>query len=380
MLDDQAMADQWIIRVQDKEYGPAQLETLREWKAEGRVLPANPARRADDDDLWGTAAEIPGLFEAETTVSVPGRPPPPPRSFRQILGETVRVYRAGFFQFLILTLMVNLPFISAQLSASAVDTSAATPDSATALAGLFVFSMALLGLAMWPVYIAGIQLLAAEFAAGRKARVLDLFGQILGFWPRVAILCLFVYGVFTLLTLFALFIGAMMVAGASSLLVILLALGLLALQVWMFGRFFINVLFWQQFAVLGDCDVSTALRESKQLARSGHNLAWHQRPMWRGALIVSLWTAFVIAIFIGPEWGLIRQYWNFLPQLSNAADPQALLHSMRDSAQAQRGFEPVTFFLSLLQTVLRPLLGICFVLLYLDNRKDSTFPPKEVSS
>jgi hypothetical protein len=30
------MADEWIIRVAGKEYGPADLATLHEWKAEGR--------------------------------------------------------------------------------------------------------------------------------------------------------------------------------------------------------------------------------------------------------------------------------------------------------------------------------------------------------
>ena len=61
MLDDQGVTDEWIVRVQGTEYGPANIETLREWKAEGRLLPVNEARRADVD-LWTTAAEIPGLF------------------------------------------------------------------------------------------------------------------------------------------------------------------------------------------------------------------------------------------------------------------------------------------------------------------------------
>ena len=61
MLDDQGVNDEWIVRVQGAEYGPANIETLREWKAEGRLLPSNEARGADVD-LWTTAAEIPGLF------------------------------------------------------------------------------------------------------------------------------------------------------------------------------------------------------------------------------------------------------------------------------------------------------------------------------
>src|SRR5881409_887955 len=70
--DDQGVTEEWILRVDGREYGPANIETLREWKAEGRVLPANEARRADAE-LWSLAAEIPGLFniEALPTVSVP---------------------------------------------------------------------------------------------------------------------------------------------------------------------------------------------------------------------------------------------------------------------------------------------------------------------
>src|SRR5256885_4121202 len=83
MFHDQAMPEQWIIRVQGKEYGPADLDTLREWKTDGRVLPANPARPADADTgavagsameaLWKTAADIPGLFPVQPPVQVKAR-------------------------------------------------------------------------------------------------------------------------------------------------------------------------------------------------------------------------------------------------------------------------------------------------------------------
>ena len=62
--DDQDVTEEWILRVDGREYGPANIDTLREWKAEGRVLPANEARRADAE-LWTLAAEIPGLFDGE---------------------------------------------------------------------------------------------------------------------------------------------------------------------------------------------------------------------------------------------------------------------------------------------------------------------------
>src|SRR5207244_8504480 len=70
------MTDEWIVRVQGKEYGPVEVDTLREWKMEGRLLPANEARRTDVP-RWTTAADIPGLFESVDTAAAPaaGRSP-----------------------------------------------------------------------------------------------------------------------------------------------------------------------------------------------------------------------------------------------------------------------------------------------------------------
>ena len=116
MLDDQGVTDEWIVRVQGTEYGPANIETLREWKEEGRLLPSNEARRADVD-LWTPAAEIPGLFSVPPVVPIaeplPRQTPVPVarRTFAEILTETLQIYRKGFFQFLGLTLLVLLPSI-----------------------------------------------------------------------------------------------------------------------------------------------------------------------------------------------------------------------------------------------------------------------------
>src|SRR5260370_41316780 len=89
--------------------------------------------------------------------------------------------------------------------------------------------------------------------------------------------------------------------GASSLVVIFFALALLGLQVWMFGRFFVNVLFWQQFAVLENAGVIDSLRESRNLARSGRELPRIQRPIWRGVFVASIWFDFVVAISLVSE-------------------------------------------------------------------------------
>src|SRR5215475_5172001 len=286
MLDDQGVTEEWMVRVQGTEYGPANIETLREWKAEGRLLPANEARRADVE-LWTTAAEIPGLFDigAIATESARRLTQPPlqisHRSFNQILTEALQIYRKGFFQFLGLTLLVLLPSICSQLTTAFVQPpQGSNVDLRSVLAASFAFLMFILSIVMWPVYIAGIQILTAEIVHGQRPSLVAVLNEAVRFWPRVAALCIFVSAVFALLTLFGLFIAVIALAGASSPLLIPVAMALLVLQVWMFGRFFVNVLFWQQFAVLENAGFIDSLRQSRQLARSAKDLPWFQRPLW----------------------------------------------------------------------------------------------------
>ena len=374
MLDDQEVTDEWIVRVQGAEYGPANIETLREWKAEGRLLPVNEARRADGD-LWTTAAEIPGLFDVPPAVPFPDAFTQPPvqltrRSFTEILTETLQIYRKGFFQFLALTLLALLPSMASQLTTAFVQPpQGSNVEILSVLAGSFAFLMFILSIVMWPVYIAGIQILTAEVVRGNRFGLLGVLNEAVKFWPRVAALCIFVYGVFFLLLVFGLAIAAMSLAAGSSVLVALVALGLLIVQVWMFGRFFVNVLFWQQFAVLENAGFIESLRESRDLARSGRDLPWFQRPLWRGAFIASIWFAIVLAITLGPQWGTLHQYFN---QLLTAQDPQALLQQMTE-AQKASGFNIPAFALGAVERILQPLVGIAFVILYLESKLET--PP-----
>jgi len=370
MLDDQGVNDEWIVRVQGTEYGPANIETLREWKAEGRLLPVNEARRADVD-LWTTAAEIPGLFTVEAlAASTAPRLTQPPlqisrRSFTQILTETLQIYRKGFFQFLGLTLLVLLPSICSQLTTAFVKPpSGSNVDVLSVLAAGLAFLMFILSIVMWPVYIAGIQILTAEIARGNRLGLVAVLNEAVRFWPRVAALCIFVYGVFFLLMVFGLAIAAMSLAGGSSVLLVLVAMALLILQVWMFGRFFVNVLFWQQFAVLEKAGFIDSLRESRDLARSGRDLPWFQRPLWQGAFIASIWFAVVLAITVGAQWGTLHQYLN---QLMTTQDPQALLQQMTE-AQKASGFNIAAFALGAVEKILQPLVGIAFVVIFLESK------------
>src|SRR6266404_1248260 len=384
------MADHWMIRVEGKDYGPADLEALREWKADGRVLPTNPARPADMDSgaaasakeaHWQTAAEIPGLFriepppiQAETRdhrSEVSNQKSRPPS--RNILTETFRIYFRGFFQFLGLSLLSIVPIVCAELTSRFIDTApGVNVDLRTMVAASFWLCMIVLWLVLWPIYIAGIQILSAELAAGRRIGFLSVLNGAVKYWPRVAGLCIFVYGIFLLIMLLGAFIaGVLGIAGAfgpaAQLVVIVIALGLLVFQLWLFCRFFARTLFWQQFAVIENLPAFAALKESGRLAHRGRDLPWYQRPLWRGALIFSLWTAFFLAMKITPEWEMLR---NYFEEVMRTQDPQALYEKMSAAMQA-RGVDYLALGLNVGQRVLQPLLGIAFVVLYLDSKPDA---------
>jgi len=380
MQEEEEMAEEWVGRVQGKEYGPADIDTLLEWKKEGRLLPENEARPANADPtavadsakevLWSTAAAIPGLFDvgmlAAASARVEIQPPlQTQHSFGQILAETFQIYRKGFFQFLGLTLVVLLPSVCSQLTTALIQTAQALGGDLRVLAGgSFAFLMFVFSMAMWPEYVAGIQILTVEIASGRRLGLVAVLNEAVRFWPRVAALCIFVYGVFFLLIVFGLAIAAIALAGASSLLLVFFALALLILQVWMFSRFFVNVLFWQQFAVLENAEFIDSLRYSRNLARSGRDLPWFERPLWRGAFIASLWFAFVLVVTLASEWTTLHHYFS---QVVTTQDPQKLLQQLTEAQQA-RGFDISAFALNLLQRILQPLLGIAFVVLYLDRK------------
>ena len=359
-----AMADEWIIRVAGKEYGPVDLATLHEWKAEGRVLPSNDVRHRDRGQ-WHSADQIPGLFQAQRvefdttaykTTAVATR----------ILPDTFAIFVRGFFKYLGLTLLVIGPSLCAEFAGALMQaTPNVTADIRTLIAGAFALCMMLLSLALTPVYIAGIQILTAALTAGERIGFFPLLNEAVKFWPRVAFLWIFVSLCYLFWTAVPTVIILSIALSGPSFISIFLALVVLALQVWITGRLFINFMFWQQFAVLEGCDVVGSLRRSKELARSHRDLPWFRRPMWRGVFIASLWFVLVLAL----NWPAISQVFRVV---FNATDPQAMVEGLRNSAK-NAGAATSRFAPMLLQAILKPLLGIAFVLLFLE----SNTPPEE---
>jgi GYF domain 2 len=354
------MPEQWIIRVDGKEYGPADLSTLREWKAEGRVLPANDARRADAA-TWKKASGIPGLFQTEAPPLQTSPPELRTRiSTKGLLPQTFTIYAQGFFKYVGLTLLVLGPSLLAQLTGAWVDTrSGAHVDTGSLLAAAFAVCMLLLGVMLFPVYIAGIQILTASFAAGERVSLPAVLNEAVKYWPRVAFLWLFVILCYAFWTAMPVLLILTIALSGLSVLSISFILLLLTLMVWMTGRLFINFMFWQQFAVLEGCNAIEALRRSRELARSRSDLPWFRRPLWRGVFIASLWFALVLAL----NWPTVS---HFFRTVLTTTDPQMLLETFKTGAKTsdQTGF---AFAANLLQAILKPLLGIAFVLLFLHS-------------
>ncbi|HEY4284550.1 MAG TPA: GYF domain-containing protein [Chthoniobacterales bacterium] len=363
------MPEQWIIRVDGKEYGPADLTTLREWKAEGRVLPANEARQSDETS-WEKAEKIPGLFEAaQPPVQIATPHFPRAVSNKNILQETFTIYTRGFFKYLGLTLLVVGPSICAQLTATFIDGNPGTnPDARTLVAGAFALCMLLLGLVLTPVYIAGIQILTTAHAAGERISFFTALNEAVKFWPRVALLCVFVFLCFAFWTVMPFVVILGIAVSKVSIFSILFALLILVVMVWVTGRLFINFLFWQQFAVLEGCGVLESLRRSRELARSGSHLPWYRRPMWRGVFIYSLWCGLILAL----NWPLVSQFFHVISSIniSGITDSQKLLETIQNDMK--NSGVAGTFAANVLQAILKPLLGIAFVLLFLDSNSMAT--------
>jgi hypothetical protein len=358
------MSDEWFVRVQDKEYGPVDLETLLEWKEEGRLIPANPVRREGEVE-WVEAGTILALFPPALPPAAGSDLPIRRRTFGEIIGDTLRIYFKGFPQFLALALLVAIPLLGLKLSLSFVNSAPGEPLSQTArIAAVAAVVMLLALVAAWPIFLGGLQVATSELAAGRAIRLGDIFARAKSLWGRIAKLAMFVYGSFMfwlglpLITMSAL-------ASSLSVISILLALLAFAFLVYMAVRLFTKFMFWQQSAALGELEGVEALRESDELARSRAEESLWQRPLYRGLLVLLLWVVVLIGISMAVELPFLIYRLRGVTDVEQAvAMMQALVRAPRPDALT------ITTYVvsSLVKALFRPLLGIAFVLLYLDAR------------
>ncbi len=360
------MDDEWFVRVQGKEYGPVDFDMLREWKREGRLIAENELRSAESE-TWVKAVTIPDLFVETATET---ETPPPTslrrRTFGEIIFETFRIYGKGFPTFFVLALLVAIPSCVFQISLAYLHFPEPQPLSRTAIiaSSIAIVAVALL-LALWPVFIAGIQIATADLAAARAIKLKDVLQRAVRMWLRIARLSLIVYGSYFLWSVIPVLAIFSLVAAQPSIVSIMLALGILILQVYMTARLWVNFLFWQQVSVLETTDTIGVLRESQQLARSAPAAPWHERPLWRAGLLASIWFLLLIIFSSGAElpFLLVR-----VQGVTNLDDAMKLVQNLANAPAPDAMVLASYVFSALIHAVLRPLLGIVFVILYFDTK------------
>jgi hypothetical protein len=377
------MGEEWIVRVEGKEYGPVETDELREWKREGRLIPANELRRVGDE-RWICAGELPEVFgDAEPAVASP--PPPPrdfarPRAWRQIFAETFRIYRHGFARFMFFGLLTSVPFFVLQWTLPKIPLpdlasgSYALPPQGLPPISMVMFIVLLLA---WPVSAAGCQFVADDILHGRSRSLGVQFIAALHCWVRVFTAALLVYGsyIFWFFVPFAAMIAFL--GGGNLFLASLMVLLIGGFMVYMNARLFINFLFWQQTVVLETQPPLAALRESKELARGVRHGPLLDRPLYRGAIVASVWLLLLLVLTFGVQlpFMLVR----FIG-IENPDQAMALMQELSKSQTPDALMIAADITTATLNLLLRPLLAAAFVVLYYDARARSGKVNTEISS
>ena len=85
----------WVVAADGQEYGPADLETLKQWAREGRVVHATHIRKSSGGTVY--AGKMPELAEAfppreSSLAAPPGQPPPPASPLATTIPSEFRVW------------------------------------------------------------------------------------------------------------------------------------------------------------------------------------------------------------------------------------------------------------------------------------------------
>ncbi|MDQ3199116.1 MAG: DUF4339 domain-containing protein [Verrucomicrobiota bacterium] len=367
------MADQWIVRVQGKEYGPVDLDELRDWRREGRLIRDNELREPESEH-WFRAGTLPEIFSEEASAEAE----PPPLVRRLSLGEIFaggwRIYTAGFARFFILALLVSVPSFFLQMAAPYLEMPKNQEPIGPVVIGaaIVVFVTLVMLVIAWPFSLGATQLLAADLHAGRSHGIGELLTRAKPLWTRMFTLGLIVYASYLLWTILPSLVAFSLVAGAPSGSGIFLALALLIFAAYMVARLFINFLFWQQAGALSQTPAFEALQVSKELARSGRELPWTERPLYRGALIASLWILIIIVLNLAIELPAVLYKMRGVTTVEQAA---TMIQTMATKNSPDFVSIVTTLLSCLVHAVLRPWLAAVFIVLYL-NTKANFSPPK----
>jgi hypothetical protein len=352
------MAEQWMVRVEGKEYGPVDEEELREWKTEGRLIRTNEVRRVGED-RWFPAGELPEIFADDQ----PAQSFEPPdlvvrrRTWSEIYRETIRIYRAGFWRFMLFGLLTAVPMFVLQWYFPKValpDLSSGSVESIPAVTvPPICWLMFALVILVWPISTGGFRSFADQFSAA-----LNRFGRMFS-TGLVAYASYFFWFFVPLTAMVAL------LAGGLSVFSLMLYLLIGAFMVYMNARLFINFLFWEQTAAFGENGALLALRESRELARCAPEAPRLERPLYRGAIIASVWVLLLLFLLIAVQFPFT------LIRLSGVENPEQAMALMKSLSEAKT---PDTLMIAsdvvsaLVNLILRPLLAASFIVLYYDAK------------
>ena len=364
------MSEQWMVRVEGKEYGPVDEDDLREWKTEGRLIRTNEVRRVGDD-RWFPAGELAEIFADE----LPVQSFEPPdlvvrrRTWPEIYRETIRIYRGGFWRFLLFGLLTAVPMFVLQWYFPKVPLPDLTSGTLESMPAVTVppicWLMFALVLLVWPISTAGFQYVADDVLRGRQRSVAEQFSAALNRFGRMFSTGLVAYASYFFWFFVPLTAMVALLAGGVSVFSLMLYLLIGAFMVYMNARLFINFLFWEQTAAFEDNSTLLALRESKELARCAPGAPRLDRPLYRGAIIASLWVLLLLFLLIGVQFPIT------LIRLSSVDNPDQALALMQSLSQAKT---PDTLMIvsdvvsAVVNLILRPLLAAAFIVLYYDAK------------
>ncbi|MEP6810372.1 MAG: DUF4339 domain-containing protein [Chthoniobacterales bacterium] len=364
------MPDEWMVRVEGDEYGPVDAEALREWKAEGRLIPSNEVRRIGQEG-WVSARTIENLFD-----EVPHEQPQGGfgatrvRSWREIGAETWQIYRHGFGRFLLFAILSAVPMFVLQFTMPTLPmpdvSGGGTPTVAWPVVPPICAVALLVFLAVWPISTAGFQFVADDIVHGRQRSFGNQFRAAVARWGSVMGAAFVVYAsyFFWFFIPFAALIG-LASSGQLSILSVFLFLLISIFMVYMNARLFINFLFWQPAATLRPHGTLSALRESKELARCAPESPKLDRPLYRGAIVASVWLLVVLVLAIGIQVPFMIA--RFLGA-GSAEDAIALAHTLAEAKTADTLTILADIASTVLNLLLQPILAAAFIVLYYDAR------------
>jgi len=370
--------EDWIVRVDGREYGPVKSDTLREWRLEGRLIPTNEIRRVGDEH-WIHASELAEVFtEPESARAEPPPLPVPvedyekPRTWREILAETFRVYRSGFWRLILFGLLTSVPLFILQWTFPQMPLPSLTTGSPSSMTmptlPAITQVMLVLVILVWPISAVGFQFVADDIVRGRVRSFGGQFSTGLNYWARMLIAAILVYGSYFFWTLLPFTAVLAFRSSGNPALGSLMVFLIGGFMIYIVARLFVNFLFWQQTVTLGAHPPLLALRESKELARSVPEAPPFERPLYRGVIISSGWLLVLLVLTFGVQlpFTMVR-----LMGAQNLDETIALMKKMAESQTSDGLMLAAAIATAAVNLLLRPLLSVVFVVLYYDAKARS---------